>query len=629
MAPYQDGKVTFTMSGANAAWFGLSKSENINSASDFDYGFYSWTAYVWNILHGQQGAWHIQFAWNRYFHFGDVAAIERVGNQMIYTYDGIEIARTTVDPSEKLFVASLTQIASGQIFRALCDFGEGKFSKSFTNVSCDANNGQAEVNYSDDAQGKVYTWQPEPWSGQSTNRALGLAQGEWCVYVHDTIANSHDTICFTIGSAAPLNSNVIATSTCSTCSTASITIAASGGLTPYKYSIDGGNTISTNNVFSNLQVGMYSVATIDAANCRKDTTIIISGDTIALSAVVAANKNWLYPASGAIDLTITGGVPPYTVVWNNESETEDLTELVAGAYSVIVSDGLQNVAGLNVQVYNEVQWDEFSGVIVDTNNVLTKIADDGWDDGAATSVAQLGADYDGDASIKIVDPTSTWKAGFASSSASVLDDIDYGFYSDNGTLKIIEQGQSQGSYGALAAGDQLNILKSDGSIIYFKNNVELKITTPSVALGDIVFKVNLKYNGVILNPKVGVSFGTQKSIGVYAQLKRKPDGTYVKVIDETLRFIYKEEYDVTHNLTYKIFDASNNVVLDGTKYAIRIKKGINKIEISCLNQKVGGSKFYLMEITNDKNEKWYLRFSDESLSPCQTPVKIGTGGGYN
>lgn len=41
---------------------------------------------------------------------------------------------------------------------------------------------------------------------------------------------------------------------------------------------------------------------------------------------------------GAVDLTVSGGTPPYTYAWSNDANTEDISNLPSGLYIVVVTD---------------------------------------------------------------------------------------------------------------------------------------------------------------------------------------------------------------------------------------------------------------------------------------------------
>jgi len=57
-------------------------------------------------------------------------------------------------------------------------------------------------------------------------------------------------------------------------------------------------------------------------------------------------------ANGSINLTVANGVSPYTYSWSNGATTEDLTNLSAGTYSVVVTDFYGCTANLSVSVTN-------------------------------------------------------------------------------------------------------------------------------------------------------------------------------------------------------------------------------------------------------------------------------------
>jgi uncharacterized protein (TIGR02145 family) len=55
-------------------------------------------------------------------------------------------------------------------------------------------------------------------------------------------------------------------------------------------------------------------------------------------------------SDGSIDLTVSGGIPPYEFIWSNGSFNEDIYGLSAGLYSVTVTDVIDSTAFDTVRV---------------------------------------------------------------------------------------------------------------------------------------------------------------------------------------------------------------------------------------------------------------------------------------
>jgi len=97
---------------------------------------------------------------------------------------------------------------------------------------------------------------------------------------------------------------------------------------------DGGTELSRD-----LGEGVYSYTLTDAIDCVTEGAVDLQG----LSSILELDGT-TEPAScdstrfGSIDLTVIGGVPPYTFNWSAGSTTEDVFDLLPGNYSVEVTD---------------------------------------------------------------------------------------------------------------------------------------------------------------------------------------------------------------------------------------------------------------------------------------------------
>jgi len=92
---------------------------------------------------------------------------------------------------------------------------------------------------------------------------------------------------------------------------------------------------------------------------------------------VSDHASYLEATDGSIDLTVTGGNPPYSYLWSTGAITEDIEQLPAAVYSVTVTDADQ------VQLTDSIQITEPSNVgrvtDIDGNVYKTiKIGDQWW-----------------------------------------------------------------------------------------------------------------------------------------------------------------------------------------------------------------------------------------------------------
>ena len=117
----------------------------------------------------------------------------------------------------------------------------------------------------------------------------------------------------------------------------SIDINITGGAPPLK--IDWSDGSMEGRRRNNLARGSYTVSVTDANNCVKTKTFVVrKPDKIILSANVTNIKFCENSDTGGIDLDISGGTPPYQILWNNGLKTEDLVNIIAGSYTVDIKD---------------------------------------------------------------------------------------------------------------------------------------------------------------------------------------------------------------------------------------------------------------------------------------------------
>ena len=181
----------------------------------------------------------------------------------------------------------------------------------------------------------AYLWD----NGETTEQATSLNTGEHSVTVTDS--QNCETTCDIIIECLPdeLNCSVVEDSPviCNGESNGVATVSPDGGVPPYSYLWDNGETTAQ---ATGLNAGMHSVTVTDAYQTESTCEVMIEEpDTLEASVEGAITNCSCYGSTdGEINLTVSGGTPPYMYLWSNGATSEDLSDLSAGTYSVIVTD---------------------------------------------------------------------------------------------------------------------------------------------------------------------------------------------------------------------------------------------------------------------------------------------------
>ena len=216
---------------------------------------------------------------------------------------------------------------------------------SQTDVLCFGNaTGNTTVTASGGTSPYTFTWNTNPVQYGAT--ASNLVAGTYTVTVKDANNCTTTANVTIIQPNATLSANIVGTNiNCNTIGAANLTV--TGGTSPYIYSWSNGATTQD---LTNISAGNYNVAITDASGCMATAGVNIT-QTATLSATIASTNILCFGnATGAADLSVTGGTSPYSYSWSNGATTQDLTGLLAGTYSVVITDSNGCITSANVTI---------------------------------------------------------------------------------------------------------------------------------------------------------------------------------------------------------------------------------------------------------------------------------------
>ncbi len=222
---------------------------------------------------------------------------------------------------------------------------------SQTNVLC---HGQNNGSYALTASGgtPVYTYS---WTGTSaaTHSVSNLAAGNYTVTVRDN-NNCATTQTFSI-TEPPALSTTITNTTQAGCGSANgaATLSTTGGTWPYVYlwNLPGGTSYtSTAASANNLPAGTTTVVVTDLNGCTENRFVSISNVTMPAVSSSVSPVSCFGGTNGIVTITVSGGTPSYSYLWNTGATTANLNAVPSGIYTLTVTDANSCMAAYTVSV---------------------------------------------------------------------------------------------------------------------------------------------------------------------------------------------------------------------------------------------------------------------------------------
>jgi PKD repeat protein len=197
-----------------------------------------------------------------------------------------------------------------------------------TNALCGQQNGSAVASATGGTGSYTYFWS----NASTIANNIDLGGGTYTV----TITDGNGCTAVATGSVSaiggPTSSLNAINGTCQISPQISTTV--SGGTAPFTFVWSNGAT--TQNL-TGMSAGSYTITITDANGCKSISTASVT-DNSSVNVTFNSQNPTQGNADGSITANPTGGTQPYTYNWSNGSTNAQVSGLVAGTYTVTITD---------------------------------------------------------------------------------------------------------------------------------------------------------------------------------------------------------------------------------------------------------------------------------------------------
>nr|MDQ3048003.1 gliding motility-associated C-terminal domain-containing protein [Bacteroidota bacterium] len=204
------------------------------------------------------------------------------------------------------------------------------------NVTCfNACDGFASATVSGGSAPYSYLWMPGSTAGASVNNLCAATYTVTVTDANGCTANTTVTITQPFALVATITST---NATCYNVCDATATAVYTGGTGPYTFQWS--PTFLTTPTILNICDGVHNLTVTDNNGCTAIASVVITEPTLLAVSTTTTNSS-CGNADGEACAAITGGVPPFTYLWNDPASqtTPCASNINAGAYTISITDG--------------------------------------------------------------------------------------------------------------------------------------------------------------------------------------------------------------------------------------------------------------------------------------------------
>ena len=241
-----------------------------------------------------------------------------------------------------------------------------------TDVSCNSgSDGEIDLFVFGGTTPYDYVWS----NGDTLKDVFGLSANTYSVTITDA-KNCQLVVPIIVDEPLPISASFnVKPVSCNGASDGSIDMTVNGGTSPYTFSWSNSLVVlgTTTEDIDSLAKDKYKVKIIDAKSCLYFDSAVIDEPQVLVTNITWKNIACFGASDAWIDFSVSGGVLPYAYLWSSGQLTQDISNIPAGNYTVVVADSNGCTNEANVEV---IQPDDI-GFGFDVTDVSCKDDEDG------------------------------------------------------------------------------------------------------------------------------------------------------------------------------------------------------------------------------------------------------------